>query len=240
VDEEVGGMLTQRGIADQTLTAIEAGLGKGREAITTFMAEAPRAIMANAPRAMTRPPRRAPTLGPLWIGAGLLVGLAAVVLSNRRQTAPQASQDSRRLRDLMVTDVQTVEPGATVVEAAELMRQKNVGVLPVVENGRVVGVVTDRDLVVRVLAKRGADPSAVRVMDCATKNPVLGKVDWTPERALLIMAEQQIGRLPIVDEQGRLVGMVTLSSLALRSKKPDETLAAARKVSLRSAREDAA
>jgi CBS-domain-containing membrane protein len=64
--------------------------------------------------------------------------------------------------------------------------------------------------------------------------------DWTPERALLVMAEQQIGRLPVVDERGQLAGMVTLSSLALRSQRPDETLAAARKVSLRSAREDAA
>jgi CBS domain-containing protein len=140
----------------------------------------------------------------------------------------------------MVSDVHTLHPDATVLEAAQSMRQKNVGVLPITDAGQVIGVVTDRDLVVRVLAKAGMDPAAVRVRECATANPVVARDDWTPERALLVMAEQQIGRLPVVDERGRLAGMVTLSSLALRSQRPDETLAAARKVSLRSAREDAA
>jgi CBS domain-containing protein len=176
----------------------------------------------------------------LWIGAGLLVGVVSLVLSSRRQRESLDGQDRRRLRDVMITDVHAIEPDTTVVEAAEQMRQKNVGVLPIVDNDQVIGVITDRDLVVRVLAKRGADPATIRAVDCATKTPILAKPDWTPERALLVMAEQQIGRLPVVDDGGRLIGMVTLSSLALRSQKPDETLAAARKVSLRSAREDAA
>lgn len=224
-------MLTHHGIADQTLSAIEAGLGKGREALSTIMSSAP-AI------GVTR--RRAPSRGLLWIGAGLLVGVVSLVLSSRRQRESLDGQDRRRLRDVMITDVHAIEPDTTVVEAAEQMRQNNVGVLPIVDNDQVIGVITDRDLVVRVLAKRGADPATIRAVDCATKTPILAKPDWTPERALLIMAEQQIGRLPVVDDGGRLIGMVTLSSLALRSQKPDETLAAARKVSLRSAREDAA
>jgi CBS domain-containing protein len=225
-------MLTQHGIADRTLGALEAGLDKGREAFNT--------IMSGTPHAMSASRRRAPVFGLFWIGAGLLVGVASVMFSNGRQKEPRTDQDRRRLRDVMVTDVHAIEPEATVVEAAEHMRQRNVGALPVVEQGQVVGVITDRDLVVRVLAKRGADPSTMRVIDYATRNPVLGKGDWTPERALLIMAEQQVGRLPVVDDHGRLAGMVTLSSLALRAHKSDETLAAARRVSLRSAREGAA
>lgn len=225
-------MLTHPRIADQTLSAIGARLEKGRDALSTFV--------SSTPGAMGIARRHAPSRAPLWIGAGLLMGVASIVLSSRRQRESLDGAGRCRLRDVMITEVQTIEPDTTVVEAAEQMRLKNVGVLPIVENDHVIGVITDRDLVIRVLAKRGADPATIRVVDCATKNPMVARADWTPERALLVMADQQIGRLPVVDDTGRLIGMVTLSSLALRSQKPEETLAAARKVSLRSAREDAA
>jgi CBS domain-containing protein len=221
--------MTPQAIADQTLRTIETGIEKGRHVID--------ALVATAPRRRERA-RRLP-LGPFWIGAGLVAG-AAILLQGGRRSGAGAAPSRRRLRDVMVSDVHTLHPDATVLEAAESMRQKNVGVLPITDAGQVIGVVTDRDLVVRVLAKGGTDPAAVRVRECATANPIVARDDWTPERALLVMAEQQIGRLPVVDERGRLAGMVTLSSLALRSQRPDETLAAARKVSLRSAREDAA
>jgi CBS domain-containing protein len=238
-------MLTRRGVADQALTAIGAGLDRGREALETMMPAARGLARRRTPQwglwaAFGRP--RSGELGPLLIGACLAVGLTWIALDRgrRREAMRAGSPDRRRLREVMVSDIQTIHPSATLVEAAELMRDKNVGVLPVVDDGQVVGVITDRDLVVRALTRRGVDPSTIRVMDCATNNPIVAKEDWTPERALLVMSEHQIGRLPVVEDHGHLVGMVTLSSLALRSRKPDETLAAARNVALRSARDSAA
>ena len=224
--------MTTQQIADHTLRAIETGLGTGRQVIEGLVSGA-----SHGPR---RSRRRGPDRWSLWMGAGLMAGVAILLLGGRRRPALADGQSHRRLRDVMIADVHAIEADMTVIEAAEHMRQKNVGVLPIVENGQVIGVVTDRDLAIRVLAKHGVDPATMRVLECATKNPIVAKADWTPERALLVMAEQQIGRLPVVDERGHLTGMVTLSSLALRSQKPDETLAAAKKVSLRSAREEAA
>jgi CBS domain-containing protein len=96
-------------------------------------------------------------------------------------------------------------------------------------------VVTDRDLVVRALAA-GVDPAVALVSDHATRDPSVARPDWPVERALGTMARQQVGRLPVVEEDGRLVGIVTLGSLALRAAEKDETLETARKVSLRSAK----
>ena len=93
-----------------------------------------------------------------------------------------------------------------------------------------------RGVEVRALARSDVDPSMTTVMDCATRDPVVGHPGWTLEKALLVMAEQQVGRLPVVDDSGRLIGLVTLSSVALRSQKTDETMAAARKISRRSAK----
>jgi CBS domain-containing protein len=180
--------------------------------------------------------KRQPGLAPVWIMAAAMAGLAAVVLRRRHPTPSTPSEDSRRVADVMVTDVQTIGPEVTLVEAAQLMRRENVGALPIVQDGKVIGVITDRDLVVRALARDDVEPSQVRVMDCATRDPVLGHPDWMLERALLVMAEQQIGRLPVVDDDGQLVGLVTVSSVALRSQKADAALVAAKKISTRSAR----
>lgn len=175
-------------------------------------------------------------LAPVWIAAGALAGLAAVVLRSRHPTTSTPSEGSRRVADVMITDVQAIAPDVTLVEAARRMHQENVGVLPIVQDGRVIGVITDRDLVVRALTKDDIDPSSVRVMDCATRDPVLGHPSWMLERALLVMAEQQIGRLPVVDDAGQLVGLITLSSVALRSQKTEEAMVAAKKIASRSAR----
>jgi CBS domain-containing protein len=140
-----------------------------------------------------------------------------------------------RVQDVMVRDVVAVDASATLVEAAKKMREANVGVLPVMENGEVRGVLTDRDLVVRAIA-READPASTSVGDCATAGPRTARADWDVDQALTMMAEHQIGRLPVVDDRNRPVGIVTLSSLALRSCEDDEALLAAKEVSRRSAK----
>lgn len=144
----------------------------------------------------------------------------------------------RRVADVMVTDVLTIEPSATLVVAARRMRDANIGMLPVVDRGRVVGVLTDRDLVVRALACE-ADPVRTRVVDCMTAPVIPAHPDWPTERAIVTMAQAQVGRLPVLDDADRLVGVVTLSSMAFRSRHKAVALEAAQEVSRRSAREAA-
>lgn len=168
-----------------------------------------------------------------WLGLGLLAGAALAALA---RAADGGSRRRRRVGEVMITDVVTIDPSATVIEASRRMQEANVGMLPVVEQGILRGVITDRDIVVRVLA-RGADPAMVKVGECASTAPLAAaRPDWDDEEALRVMETCQIGRLPVTDEQRRLLGVVTLSSLALRL--PDGTRAfeAARQVSRRSAR----
>jgi CBS domain-containing protein len=165
--------------------------------------------------------------------AGLLaastVATAAFWLLRRRPAI------GRKVGDVMVGDVLTIDASASLMEAAQRMRDGNVGVLPVTDDGHLRGVVTDRDLVVRGLAE-GADPVSMRVGDCATWDIVCARRDSTIEEAMEVMAECQIGRLPVVDADNRVIGIVTLSSLALRSRKQDDALETAQEVSKRSAR----
>jgi CBS domain-containing protein len=164
--------------------------------------------------------------------AGLIAASAAAAALILRR---RARASGRTVGDVMVDDVLTVDASAPLWKAAQLMRDGNVGVLPVVENGKLRGIVTDRDLVIRGLAE-GADPTGMHVGDCATWDIVCARSESPVEEAMEVMAECQIGRLPVVDCDSHVVGIVTLSSLALRSRKKDVALVTAQEVSKRSAR----
>jgi CBS domain-containing protein len=135
----------------------------------------------------------------------------------------------------MVTQVVTIDPSASLVTAARLMRDANIGMLPVLDGGRVVGVITDRDLVVRAVAGE-ADLETTRVRDCLSAVVIPAHPDWPTEQAIVTMAQAQVGRLPVLDDDERLVGVVTLSSMAFRSRHKAAALEAAQEVSRRSAR----
>jgi CBS domain-containing protein len=135
----------------------------------------------------------------------------------------------------MIDKVMTVDANATLREAAQIMLDGNVGALPVMEAGEVRGIVTDRDLVVRGIA-RYSEMSGVRVGEVATRILVSARPDWTVDEAMRVMSEHQIGRLPVIDDRHQVVGMVTLSSLALRGGDEEDALATAQNVSRRSAR----
>jgi CBS domain-containing protein len=135
----------------------------------------------------------------------------------------------------MVDEVVTIDPSATLADAARQMRDHNVGILPVIVAGELAGVITDRDLVVRALAE-GADPTLTVVGGFASGAPISVRPDTGLAETMEIMAECQVGRLPVVDQDNRLVGIVTLGSLALRSRQEAETLHAAQAASQRSAR----
>ena len=139
------------------------------------------------------------------------------------------------VKDVMIRDVVTIEASATLLQAAEQMRDANVGMLPVMESDTLRGIITDRDLVVRAMA-RDVRPSDARVEECLSEPPRCAEPDWSLDEAMEEMARQQVGRLPIVDGGGRVIGVVTLSSLALRSPKQQETLETAQEVSRRSTR----
>jgi CBS domain-containing protein len=138
-----------------------------------------------------------------------------------------------KVADAMIQEVITIEPSASLVEAAKRMREGNVGILPVVDEDEVQGVITDRDLVVRAIAEN-ADLASIPVGDCATGDPICAHPDWSVEQAMEAMARYQVGRLPVIDDDNHLLGIVTLSSLALRSRGDKKTLDAAREVSRRS------
>lgn len=144
----------------------------------------------------------------------------------------------RTVGDVMVRDVVTVEPAASLAEAARLMETHNVGMLPVVEEGRIKGVITDRDIVVRAIA-READPRTTRVSECLSAAVLCASPEWSTDEAITVMAGAQVGRLPVADQDDRLVGVVTLSSMAFRAPDKQQALAAAQQVSRRSSRAEA-
>jgi CBS domain-containing protein len=167
----------------------------------------------------------------IWLGAAVA---AALMLALPR--APRGWLRGKKVQDVMATSVVPIDASASLMEAAEMMRQANVGVLPVIgSDGKVNGVITDRDLVVRAMA-RGADARTTRVGDCQTREVVCARPEWSLAEAMERMAECQVGRLPVVDDRDRLLGIVTLGSLALRSGQEDRTLETAKEVSRRSAR----
>jgi CBS domain-containing protein len=165
--------------------------------------------------------------------AGLATTAAAALAFAYRWRARPSER--HEVRDVMINDVLTIDASATLVQAAQVMRDGNVGVLPVVEDGRLRGIVTDRDLVVRGMAE-GSVPSMTRVSECATWDIVCARANSSIEEAMEVMADSRIGRLPVVDVDNRVIGILTLSSLALRSNEQDEALETAQEVSKRSAR----
>ena len=117
-----------------------------------------------------------------------------------------------QVRDLMTENPTTCEPSTTAVEAARVMASEDVGPVPVVEGGRVVGIVTDRDLVVRILAE-GKDPSSTTIGEIASSDLVTVQPDSELEEAERLMADSQVRRLPVV-EGDRLVGIVAQADIA--------------------------
>jgi CBS domain-containing protein len=113
-----------------------------------------------------------------------------------------------QVRDLMTSDVVTIEPSATVADAAKRIIEKEKGPLPVVEGDRVVAMITDRDVIARVVAA-GRDANSVTVRDVATKDLVTIGPDQDVQAAREMMAQQQLDRLLVVEAGDRLVGIIS-------------------------------
>jgi len=220
-------MFKTRTLGARTRDTVQEGLDIGREVMGKAVGRGQQTLG----RMLLSEPRRGGT-GWLWFGLGL-GGVLAAMASWRR--AGMLPWQGRRVADVMVKNVQTIDAAMNLTQAAQRMRDANVGVLPVVDAGRLRGIVTDRDLVIRGMAT-GVDPTAMRVSDVATHSLIAAREDWSVQRAMDTMSSHQIGRLPVIDDHDRVVGMLTLSSLALRSSQQGEALDTAKEVSRRSAR----
>jgi len=124
--------------------------------------------------------------------------------------------------EIMTRDPVCCSPGDTAKKAAELMKAEDVGPLPVVEteSGRLIGIVTDRDLVLNILAL-GLDASTTKVSEAMTRDPVSCKEEEPLEDALEKMSTYQVRRLPVVDNQGLIVGIIAQADIATRIENPE-------------------
>jgi CBS domain-containing protein len=122
--------------------------------------------------------------------------------------------------DVMTRGVRTMTPADTVVQAAQAMDELNVGVIPVCDGQKLVGMVTDRDIVVRGVAQE-ADPRTLKLADVMSTNVRCASEDDDIDEVLSEMADTQIRRMPVVDRQQHLVGIVTLGDIAAKDADDD-------------------
>jgi CBS domain-containing protein len=119
----------------------------------------------------------------------------------------------KSIRDAMTSNPRGVETSTPVVEAARLMKSEDVGSLPILEGERLVGMVTDRDIVLRVVAE-GKDMQSSTVGEIASRDLVTVDPQQDLDEALRLMAQHQVRRLPVVEEDGRLVGILAQADVA--------------------------
>ena len=117
------------------------------------------------------------------------------------------------IRHLMTVRPRTVSVGDSVVDAAKLMRGEDAGIAPIVDGDRLVGVLTDRDITVKVVAA-GKDPATTKVEDIASEHLVTIDPDQNLDEALRLMAHHRVRRLPVVEEDGKLIGIVAQADVA--------------------------
>jgi len=125
-------------------------------------------------------------------------------------------------QDIMTRDPFCCEPTDSAQRAALLMKERNVGAIPVCESHetrRLVGIVTDRDLALRVVAE-GRDPKSTRTGEVMTQKVFSCSPEDRLEKALELMERHQVRRIPVVDQQGRIVGIISEADIAIRLKDP--------------------
>jgi CBS domain-containing protein len=125
------------------------------------------------------------------------------------------------IREVMTKDVRLVDPDTTLKDAAQMMRDGDFGLLPIGENDRLIGTITDRDITVRAVAA-GKDPNRTAVRDAMSEGITWCFEDQSCAEAAALMGEKQIRRLPVLNREKRLVGIVALGDLAVERGADDE------------------
>ena len=123
----------------------------------------------------------------------------------------------KNVRDAMTSNPRSIESSTTVTEAARLMKADDVGSLPIVDGDQLVGMVTDRDTVIRVVAE-GKDPQSTTVGEIASRDLVTVDPEQDLDEAMRLMAQHQVRRLPVAEEDGRLVGILAQADVAREGK----------------------
>lgn len=125
-----------------------------------------------------------------------------------------------KVKDIMSSNVSYVEPSAKLTDIAKMMKDKDVGSIPVIQNDTIKGIITDRDIVIRAISE-GKDINQVTAEQVMTADPVVIESSEPIDRAANMMYEYQIKRLPVVSK-GKLVGIIALGDLAIESIHMDE------------------
>lgn len=129
-------------------------------------------------------------------------------------TEKSFSENARkRCREIMTCNVRTASREMSLRQVAQLMREGDMGALPVVENGKLVGIVTDRDIVVRAIAE-GKD-SDTKINDVMTTEIFFAREDDFIFEAIRLMGDKQIRRIPVISETGELAGIIAMADIAL-------------------------
>lgn len=128
----------------------------------------------------------------------------------------QERKPSQHVRDVMTTNPQTVSEKDSVLDVARIMRDQDTGVVPVVDGRKIIGLVTDRDIVVRIIAD-GKDTRNARVNEVMTKQVRTVNEDASVREVLDVMSGAQIRRVPVVNRNNDLVGIVSMKDIATES-----------------------
>jgi len=118
-----------------------------------------------------------------------------------------------KVEDVMVEGVVTIDADATVMKAVQLMNENEIGCLVVMRRGRAVGIITERDLLKRVIAK-SKNPKKTSVREIMTKPLIAGQPNMDLEEATKLMFKMKIKKLPVVEPHGKLLGLITLTDVA--------------------------
>jgi CBS domain-containing protein len=132
---------------------------------------------------------------------------------------------AKSVRDVMTPNPRTASSSQSLTEAAQMMKNEDAGSLPVVDAGRLVGIVTDRDIVVRAVAE-GVDPGMLTVGEIASRRVVAITADQSLDDALALMEQYQVRRLPVIERDDEVVGILAQADIALavREKRAGEVL----------------
>jgi CBS domain-containing protein len=122
-----------------------------------------------------------------------------------------------KVHEVMTDRPRAVTPETTVSEAAQLMKSEDIGSLPILDGEQLAGMVTDRDIVIRAIAE-GKDPRGMPVREVASRELVKVHADEDLSSAFQLMASHQVRRLPVVDDEGRLVGILAQADVAVEAK----------------------
>jgi CBS domain-containing protein len=139
----------------------------------------------------------------------------------------------KKCNEVMTKNPVCCLPNDSVAKAAELMKSQNIGSIPVIENEqsqKLVGIVTDRDLALKIIAE-GRDAKSTKVESVMTRKVVTCRADDDLQKALDAMAEHQLRRIPIVDNDNKVVGIIAQADVATRADQPEKTAEMVKEIS---------